>query len=152
MKRPDIILTAEAGKSADDHWVTATSTPGLAEDLLREPQDAAASNEPEHAIRCRACLHELTADKYIMSVEGSHEHMQCNPYGITFVFGCFRDAPGCLVAGEAEQEDSWFGQYHWQMALCDNCGRHLGWCFTSASAQPFFGLILARLQSGGTSE
>ena len=145
MKRPSSGSIARS-QGADQDSISITPTPGPAGDLLSEPQNAA-SAEPEHAIRCRACQHELTVDKYRISVEGSHEHMQCNPYGITFVFGCFRDAPGCLVAGEAEQEHSWFGRYHWQMALCDNCGRHLGWCFTSASAQPFFGLILARLQS-----
>ncbi len=142
MKPPDRVSCITLAHRADFH--SATTTPDSAADTLDET-GLAPVVEPDRAIRCRACRHALTTARDKISVESSHEHMQCNPYGITFVFGCFRDAPGCLVAGQAEREHSWFGHYHWQLALCDNCGRHLGWCFTSASAPPFFGLILARL-------
>lgn len=114
-------------------------------EVTRPEETTEKVRQPDVPIRCCACGHEITHPKSRVEIGGSHEHMQCNPAGITFIFGCFGDAPGCFVVGEAQQDHSWFGDHHWQIAVCEQCHEHLGWCFTSATSSPFFGLILNRL-------
>lgn len=94
--------------------------------------------------RCRRCDNPVTANRYAITVEGLHEHVQANPHGVVFLFGCFADAPGCDVVGDPTDEHTWFSGYRWQFALCDGCMTHLGWYFRSGG-DGFFGLLLDRL-------
>jgi len=81
-------------------------------------------------------------------VQGAHEHRCTNPHNITYHIGCFREATGCAVSGEATTEYTWFPGYAWRIALCANCHAHLGWRFQSRDDY-FHGLIMARLTSAG---
>ncbi len=92
-------------------------------------------------ILCKACRFHLTHSDFALSIEGHHEHIQCNPQGLTFVFKCFSKVPGSLINGISTLEHSWFPEYAWQFAHCQNCGEHLGWYFTNTDNDPFFGLI-----------
>jgi hypothetical protein len=104
--------------------------------------------EEEPAIFCRACSHTITTGDQRIEVAGSHRHTFFNPAGIVYELGCFARAPGCSLAGEACAEFSWFAGYLWRIALCGQCGIHLGWRFQSVETS-FYGLILSHLQSGG---
>lgn len=94
---------------------------------------------------CRYCRHRITAADAAMAVNGGQVHVRTNPAGIRYEFGCFSRAPGCVAAGTATSEHTWFPGYAWQIALCGGCGEHLGWRFRGDSG--FFGLILNRLVS-----
>ena len=107
-----------------------------------ETQD---KKQTESWIICKRCQFTLSHQNYATSPEGYHEHMQCNPHGITFVFRCFSHASGCHITGDATVQDSWFPGYSWQYALCQGCGEHLGWYFSSSKADNFFGLIASKI-------
>jgi len=100
----------------------------------------------EKRLFCALCGHPITHQDERISVEGRHEHTCTNPGGYTFRIGCFREAGGCIAVGEATAAHTWFRGYAWQVALCANCERHLGWRFQSP-ADRFHGLILDRLTS-----
>ena len=78
---------------------------------------------------------------------GNHIHSCTNPAGITYDFGCYRSAPGCAVVGPEVREHSWFAGYAWQIAVCGNCGEHMGWRFCGSDS--FYGLVLGRLVEEG---
>ena len=92
---------------------------------------------------CRFCRLAVTDESERLAVAGEHAHTRSNPHGITFCFGCFAGAPGCVAIGAATLEHSWFAGCRWRIAVCRGCGEHLGWLFTGAHR--FFGLILGRL-------
>lgn len=121
--------------------------------LERAPRDGAGrpevaaedrrADEGARAIRCAACGQAITTAAQRTSLAGAHEHTRFNPGGYVYRFGCFRDAPGCAVAGEPTAEATWFAGYRWRYALCRACGVHLGWRFEGPGG--FFGLVLERL-------
>lgn len=100
--------------------------------------------ETTKPLRCKACGHIITSVNEKISVNESHQHTCKNPAGYVFTFGCFRDAPGCLVAGPASAEHTWFAGYRWQIAVCAACGEHLGWLFRNQDR--FFALITDKLK------
>ena len=100
-------------------------------------------DEDARAIRCKACGRPITTSAERTSIAGAHEHTRFNPHGSVFRFGCFRAAPGCIVAGEPTGDDTWFTGYRWSYALCGGCGEHLGWRFDGDPG--FFGLVLEKL-------
>lgn len=106
---------------------------------------AATSSGSGRRLLCATCGHRITSEGERISVLGSHEHRFFNPAGFLFHIGCFRNAPGCLTAGQPTTEFTWFPGFAWRHALCGGCSQHLGWCFTSAEASAFFGLVLNRL-------
>jgi len=115
-------------------------------DRAGRPEHAAEDRRTEEdarAIRCAACGKAITTSAQRIPVAGAHQHTRFNPGGFVFRFGCFRDAPGCAVAGEPTVEVTWFTGYRWRYALCAGCGAHLGWRFDGAGG--FFGLVLERL-------
>jgi hypothetical protein len=95
-------------------------------------------------IRCGRCRHGVTAGRFVVEVDGSHEHTFRNPAGWSFRMGCFADAPGAAVSGAATQAHTWFPGYAWRLAHCGSCGTHLGWWFVGG-ADAFAGLVLTRL-------
>ena len=94
---------------------------------------------------CRCCSAAITHSGEKIAVGISHHYRFTNPHGISYAIGCFRNAPGCAISGEATAEDSWFGGYRWQLALCSECQEHLGWYYQNNRQRFFFGLIQGRL-------
>jgi len=92
---------------------------------------------------CHRCRHPITEAGMAIVFDGNHVHSRVNPVGITYDFACYRHAPGCTVAGPPVWEYSWFTGYAWQIALCGQCGEHMGWRFRGEEL--FFGLVLGRL-------
>lgn len=102
---------------------------------------------PLEAIFCRACGGVVTDRGQRISVGGYHTHTFFNPAGIVYELGCFHQASGCFIDGEATAEFSWFAGHLWRFALCRWCQVHLGWFFEMGEKN-FYGLILARLREG----
>ncbi len=94
---------------------------------------------------CGHCAHPITDEEEKIAIQGGHEHTYANPHGYMFHIGCFNRAPGCIHAGQATAENTWFAGHEWRIALCANCGAHLGWRFRNPSGAGFHGLILAQL-------
>ena len=67
---------------------------------------------------------------------------------MAYEFSIFSDAPGCSRVGQATPEDTWFTGFAWRVALCGHCAEHLGWHFSSAGGDSFFGLITDKLEPG----
>jgi len=97
--------------------------------------------EKEPKICCKQCQYLLTYPSFAISPNGQHQHLQCNPAGITFVFSCFSKAMGCFINGVPSAEFCWFSHYEWQFALCQGCGEHLGWYFSSLEHENFIAII-----------
>lgn len=95
---------------------------------------------------CIACGHSITHADARIERGGAHIHTRLNPDQVTFVFGCFSEAPGAILSGEATSFFTWFHGYQWRMASCGGCSAHLGWRFEGE--RPFFALILDRLTGG----
>lgn len=122
--------------------------PGNERDKGSAPLDqdlSEGSGEPR--LLCRFCRHPISSETQRVVVGGSASHTMFNPAGIVYQLGCFRNAPGCLVRGEATDQFSWFAGYRWSLALCGLCQVHLGWYF-QAEADSFFGLIEPNLIQG----
>ena len=94
-------------------------------------------------LRCHICEHVITFENLRISIAGNYEHIRTNPHGYEFQFECFQRAPGCSAFGNTTNEHSWFAGYQWQIAVCGDCGEHLGWLFKGEDS--FFGLISVRL-------
>jgi hypothetical protein len=114
----------------------------------REIAAANAMAAPNRRLLCATCRHVVTDQRQRIAVQGGHEHTFANPHGITYRIGCFRDAHGCAVVGEALAEFTWFPGYAWRVGLCTNCQTHLGWRFESRQDY-FHGLVLNRLTLEG---
>ena len=103
-------------------------------------------DELSKRIICAACGYAITTADARITKGGMHVHTRLNPSNVTFVFGCFSQAPGAALSGEPSTEFSWFHGYAWRIAACSGCGAHLGWRFEGDA--PFWALILERLSGG----
>lgn len=103
-------------------------------------------HEPDSAIVCAECEHEVTQTDHRTDRDGAFEHSFANPAGIVFRIGCFAEATGCSPIGEPSSEFTWFDSYTWRVALCTHCHTHLGWLYEHPD-DTFWGLILPRLDS-----
>ena len=97
-------------------------------------------------IVCAACGHAITHADARIERAGGHVHTRLNPDQITFVFGCFSEAPGAVLSGETTSFYSWFHGYMYRLASCGGCSAHLGWRFEGDA--PFWALIFERLSGG----
>jgi hypothetical protein len=124
-----------------------TRTAAQRERLLRTLDEAEQLGR-EPCWCCAACGSRITHREQSIEVGGEHVHRYTNPAGVRYVIGCFHEAPGCTAVGEPTGEWTWFPPYRWQVAVCTECGLHLGWRYTATDE--FFGLILDRLiECGG---
>jgi hypothetical protein len=103
-----------------------------------------AHGESRRGLYCAACQAFITHPATSLLVQGARRHTCTNPANITFTIDCFREAPGCVETGIPTGEFTWFSGYRWSVALCGECRRHLGWCFTGA-ADLFYGLIVGEI-------
>lgn len=99
----------------------------------------------DKAIRCRQCQHIITRPSHKLDVAGQHIYCFRSPADVDFVIGCFSQAKGCRTLGQATREHSWFHGYSWCIALCGQCGEHLGWHYANGSGDHFYGLIINKL-------
>lgn len=111
---------------------------------LQPESDSREKEKKEVPLICSHCSAAITTSNQAISINGQHEHAFFNPSGIAFEIRCFRQAPGCLVQGDATTQFSWFDGYSWQYATCNNCLAHLGWFFSSGD-NSFFGLIANKI-------
>jgi hypothetical protein len=96
-------------------------------------------------LRCTECRYPITRKTDRTEIHEKHQHVFTNPHGYIYQIGCFAQAPGCVIIGEATSHFSWFPGYTWQFALCGQCLTLLGWAFRSSESL-FFGLILDKLR------
>jgi uncharacterized protein (DUF983 family) len=115
-----------------------------AEHERRERSDTESIAGEGTCVRCGACRHGLTFDRARLEVEGKHTHTFVNPGGEKFTIRCYREASGCRGFGEESTFWSWFRGFAWQVALCGQCGAHVGW-FYRGDAASFVGLIADRV-------
>jgi len=101
-------------------------------------------DEDPRLIRCRLCREEITAAQYRISVQGAHQHAFANPMGVVYDIGCFSRVRAVSTVGPETDEFTWFKGFKWRIAVCGRCRVHLGWRFTSGTAD-FHGLIIDRL-------
>jgi hypothetical protein len=94
-------------------------------------------------ILCRRCRAFITDAAQYAQFQGRHLHRCVNPAGVTYQFGCYYAAEGCVASGTPTGEHSWFSGYLWQVASCRKCGEHIGWAFSGPGR--FFGLITDRV-------
>ena len=107
--------------------------------------DAATEGKEDEWLRCLDCRTQVTSEKHRIAVSGSHDHRFFNPSGVVFHIGCFGEAIHLLTGSPPSDEFTWFPGALWQVALCANCTKHLGWFFQTNSGGTFWGLILNRL-------
>jgi hypothetical protein len=100
--------------------------------------------QPASALRCAFCNYVITSKDKAISIDGKHSHICTNPMGITFEIGLYQQAD-CVQHGIATTEHTWFTGCTWQLALCSNCKSHLGWHYTRADSDRFYGLIRSHL-------
>jgi hypothetical protein len=88
---------------------------------------------------CAQCHATLTRQRFAIERRDAHQHTVFNPAGHVFTLLCFVHAPGAGMLGKPSTQFSWFPDYSWRIALCIECGTHIGWEFTGADT--FYGLI-----------
>jgi hypothetical protein len=113
-------------------------------DQQTDTQDADKAKDKDF-LRCVECGYRITRQSDRIAINEKHQHVFANPHGYIYQIGCFAQAPGCVIIGEATSFFSWFPGYAWQIALCGQCLTLLGWAFRSQESQ-FFGLILDKLR------
>ncbi len=118
---------------------------GMSTDLVLDDEVEQEIHEDDNHIRCAQCLHAITRPEERIVIDGAHQHTFANPHGIIFEIGCFRTAEGSRYVGPATDEFTWFKGYAWRISVCGKCLLHLGWLYTAAGKDSFFGLITDRL-------
>ena len=103
------------------------------------------AEKKDDVIYCKACGNRICTEQDRITINDAHIHTCSNPSGYVYTFGCFRDAPGCLVLGKATSEHTWFSGYEWCISVCNHCNEHMGWIFVNADS--FYALITERLTS-----
>ncbi len=95
-------------------------------------------------VRCRSCHYKIALQSDKIKINQTDTHIFENPAGIFYRVICFTSAPGASIVSDYTDENTWFTGYLWGITLCRSCHNHLGWHYTSGSAD-FFGLIADRL-------
>lgn len=95
-------------------------------------------------IRCAHCQTTVTSAAQVVEIDSFHQRTCANPAGVNFTILLFRQAH-CHSYGEPTEEYTWFAGYAWQVALCRQCGIHLGWFYSAPQSPGFYGLIKDQL-------
>jgi len=121
---------------------TGLGVPTVAEPDVRS-KTAPSAGDPENDWLCAWCHNRVANDKDRFPYNGKDEFTFSNPEGIRFAIITFSRTLGCRMTGTPTLEHTWFPGYAWSYCLCDHCGQHLGWLYSSKLE--FAGLIIARL-------
>lgn len=104
------------------------------------------------AYQCIGCGGLITHSDQLLAVEGGIRHSFVNPSGIEYEFHTFSSCPGAISLGEPTTDHTWFAGYCWRIALCRNCGLHMGWHYQAAlrSDRPrvFWGILVSSVVAG----
>eukprot|EP00929_Paragymnodinium_shiwhaense_P051890 TRINITY_DN26044_c0_g1_i1.p1 TRINITY_DN26044_c0_g1~~TRINITY_DN26044_c0_g1_i1.p1 ORF type:complete len:174 (+),score=25.95 TRINITY_DN26044_c0_g1_i1:135-656(+) len=108
---------------------------------------ATSEAEDKQLLLCGACGHEMAAAEDCIGSKA-----QPNPSGgMPMYIGRFTRVAGAEAGGTA----TWLAQaqksYSWQMALCKNCGAHVGWSYEGEACDRFWGLLWSRLEKSTSS-
>ena len=110
------------------------------------PLSAGIGGNGSKAYRCSACNSVITSSDRLVPVSGMNRHNFTNPAGVFCDFFTFSSCPGALAFGDPIVEHSWFPGYGWSVALCENCGNHLGWHYKAVSTlqelPEFWGILV----------
>ncbi len=112
---------------------------------IKRESEKSVNKHRKHIICCKTCDQIITKDEFSVPVNGYHEHLQCNPNGVTFIFRCYSEAWNCTPVSPPELEFSWFPGFYWSIIACSSCKQHLGWKFSSLSNEVFWGLLSDKL-------
>ena len=102
-----------------DHLLRLPSGKGISGEfgsLVKDEVEEYDSKDKEY-ILCRQCRRIITTPAERIDVQGVHRHTFANPQGIIYEIGCFRAATGCVYAGPATTEWSWFAGYSWRVSV-----------------------------------
>jgi hypothetical protein len=133
---------APAGGPASVEADTGLLVPAIAEPEA-QPDTATATSGTENDWLCAWCHNRVANENDRFSYDGKSEFTFSNPEGIRFAIITFSRTLGCQETGTPTLEHTWFPGYAWSFCLCDNCGQHLGWYYSSKIE--FAGLIIARI-------
>lgn len=100
------------------------------------------------SLHCIHCGSAVTSSDRILEIAGRFRHVFVNPAGMRCELLTLLSCPGASLVGEATLDHTWFEGYRWRLALCQNCGMHLGWHYEALSNTiplDFWGLLLAHL-------
>uniref|UniRef100_A0A7S4UPL4 Protein cereblon n=1 Tax=Guillardia theta TaxID=55529 RepID=A0A7S4UPL4_GUITH len=100
-------------------------------------------------IRCRINICDYK-QSFCMSAEGPVS-VYVNPAGVVHSTVTFYAARNLRLIGERSTQHSWFPGYAWRIAVCANCGTHMGWRFSCVKEdsipRSFWGLCRDSLRS-----
>ena len=135
--RYDLVVNWNGPSSTGDEFVTGIIEPTVSDRTITSIQD------PAGDWLCAWCLNRVANEKDRFQYGGKDEFAFTNPAGLRFEIITFAQTLGCRQAGKPTLEHTWFPGYAWSFCHCDQCGQHLGWCYTGL--QEFVGLIKNRI-------
>jgi hypothetical protein len=101
--------------------------------------------------QCRSCGGLITHSDRLIRIAGTNRHHHVNPAGSECDFHTFLACPGAVALGDATENYSWFSGYDWRMAVCSQCGQHLGWYYEAISRfeRPgeFWGILVSNINT-----
>ena len=120
---------------------------GLAIPTVTEPEGVSetdpSAGDTENDWLCAWCHNRVANEKDRFSYNGKDEFTFTNPERTRFAIITFSRTLGCRETGTPTLEHTWFPGYAWSFCLCDECGQHLGWYYSSKIE--FAGLITTRI-------
>ena len=135
--RYDLAVNWNGPKATGEEFVTGIIEPTVSDRTITSLQDHAGD------WLCAWCLNRVANEKDRFQYGGKDEFAFTNPAGLRFKIITFTQTLGCRRAGKPTLEHTWFAGYAWSFCHCDQCGQHLGWCYTGQ--QEFVGLIKNRI-------
>ena len=102
------------------------------------------AQEQDKGMFCAGCQAQLSGRDQAMELAGGHRHVFVNPGGVEFEIALYRHV-ACQRHGPLTLEYTWFAGYAWQIVLCPDCHRHIGWRYRRADSPDFYGLITDRI-------
>lgn len=98
--------------------------------------------------RCTICGALITYSDRLLTIDGKNRHQFTNPAGVECDFHTFYSCPGAIAVGEPTDEHTWFSGYWWRIALCRECGQHIGWFYEAVSRLvppwSFWGILISQ--------